>query len=394
MTHLSPPVFNPAQLSDIRPGELTLFTSSSQCSRLQTDMLNRIAVSLGMRFKVRLAPTASPLLDGMLFVRTISLLTDDARPTYAAVTLDRVTDPADAARFLRGRLMSILDPDTPLVSLYTPPEPKPDTHHPFHRFNNCFTSLIESDSKACVMADDDDYDDFDNDALCNANILPTVEAPCSTSAEPLFDEAISLSQSPLPAAVFSETDAEQSIQLEKKEWVDRLTSMVLEYVTRFHEAPPMHLVEAEIRGKLLIAPQPDSPIHVSGDMHIFLPAFNELELRMTPLARTIYILFLMHPEGIRLKEIDTYARQISEIYSMVKPGADEQIARDSINALIDPAGESLQQKLSLSRAAIRRQILHAPTAERYLISGTPGGLYRINIDPANIHLPDYLLTLI
>ena len=104
-------------------------------------------------------------------------------------------------------------------------------------------------------------------------------------------------------------------------------------------------------------------------MKIYLPELNEIQLRMTPLATTVYILFLCHPEGIRLKDIGDFREQLIEIYSMVKPGSNDRIARRSIDDLVDPLGNSLQEKLSMTRRAIKRYILDPEMAENYLICG-------------------------
>ena len=113
---------------------------------------------------------------------------------------------------------------------------------------------------------------------------------------------------------------------------------------------------------------------------------------MTPLVRTLYIFFLLHPEGVALRFIPDYVVELTRIYSYVKPGADDDLARRSIESLIDPFSESLQQKLSMSRRAIREQIPIPEIAKHYMITGTPGGIYRINIDTRLVDLPKFLIN--
>ncbi|MCM1413213.1 MAG: hypothetical protein NC178_02615, partial [Bacteroides sp.] len=183
---------------------------------------------------------------------------------------------------------------------------------------------------------------------------------------------------------------ELAIEAEKKRWVDALTTLVMGYVSRFHEMPPINMIEEKIKGRIAINNFATSDIVVSGDMKIYLPDYNELEIRMTPLARTVYILFLMHPEGIVLNNIDEYRDQLVEIYSMVKNITNEENALRSIADLACPASESLQQKLSMIRRALRRQIIPTSLADRYSIRGERGGLYRIEIADTKIHLPHIL----
>jgi hypothetical protein len=152
---------------------------------------------------------------------------------------------------------------------------------------------------------------------------------------------------------------------------------------------PQEIINTVISGKLQISDDDMlSPIVVNGDMRIILPAYNELELRMTPLARTVYILFLCHPEGIVLKNINDYREQLRDIYLMVKPGADWRLADEYINELTYPGSDSLQQKLSLIKRSINRYLLRKDIAQAYHISGIRGKAYKIaGITPNQITLP-------
>lgn len=195
------------------------------------------------------------------------------------------------------------------------------------------------------------------------------------------------------SAPVEKPELEQDIDLElaKKEWIDRVSALVLDYVARFHELPDVSVIEDVVRGKLSFRnPKGLSPVHVNGDLHIVLPAYNEMELRMTPLARTVYIFFLCHPEGVMLSEVYRYAAELEQIYMLVKPTADERRVAASIADLVSPTGESLQQKLSMTRRAVRRQIMHPHIAEHYLIKGDRGGRFGIDLPAQMRKLPAIL----
>jgi hypothetical protein len=182
---------------------------------------------------------------------------------------------------------------------------------------------------------------------------------------------------------------DDKLNFDRKRWIDQLSALVLEYVTANHAMPPQELIDTVISGKLQINDDNNlSPIVVNGNMQIILPAYNELELRMTPLARTVYILFLCHPEGIVLKNIDSYRDQLLDIYLMVKPGADSRLATAYINELTYPGSDSLQQKLSLIKRSINRYLLRRNIASAYYITGQRGQAYKISgITPDRITLP-------
>ena len=185
-----------------------------------------------------------------------------------------------------------------------------------------------------------------------------------------------------------EDEINEALEFDQKQWLDRLSALVLEYVAANKSLPPDELINSVISGKLQINRDNElSPLVVNADMHIILPAYNELEIRMTPLARTVYILFLCHPEGIVLKNIGDYRDELRDIYLLVKPGADSMLADDYINELCFPGSDSLQQKLSLIKRSINRYIMPEKLAQSYHIIGARGKAYTINIPTEKITLP-------
>ena len=336
------------ELGRVRPGVLTAFVSDRDASEKIAGIVREIAFGLGIRYTYEILETDYPPLQWALVARRASAL-DPEHPRYSIVNLGHTGDPLEAGHFLRKRLFDVIDDASPMVELYRP-------------------VLSPLRQKSCTPLA---YSDTDDD-LCNDEDICSVE------------------YIPGPA---DETPQEADLEDEKKRWVDALSALMVEYMVRFHEAPPMELIAESVRGKFLLNASRKSPVTVSGDMKIYLPELNEIQLRMTPLATTVYILFLCHPEGIRLKDIGNYRHELAEIYSMVKPGCCEEAAEASIDELVNPLGNSLQEKLSMTRRAVRRYILDRSMAENYLISGERGGLYRIALDPELIRLPQSLKQL-
>lgn len=198
-------------------------------------------------------------------------------------------------------------------------------------------------------------------------------APCPTESTSITNEEEEL--------------AVKAAEIDKKEYLDRISAIVLDYVTRFNEMPPIEQIEEILRGKLSIATNTLSPIVVNRDFKIFLPAYNELELRFPPLLRTLYILFLNHPEGIVLKHISDYRNEIEDIYILIKPGGSDDLMTSSINELCDPLSDSLRQKLSKVNRIVRSSILNPELAENYTIDGERGQAYRIKLDHSQVTLP-------
>lgn len=338
-------------LRKITPGSLTLFVDDRYMAEKLRIPFVSIATSLGLRYQQHIVETTIRDLQWHVGVRRVSAF-DTSMEAYVLMPVQKIHDYHEAASFLRRQLFNILEPVTNPLTVYT-------QNYSFKNRSSHF------EPESSILPEPI----IDSNGLC-----PNFTDDYSTAETLAFDP--------------SEDD--RSREDEKKRWVDALTALVLGYVTRFNEAPPMHLIEAELRGKLLLSATRPSSVNVSGDMKIILPELNEIELRMSPLAATVYILFLCHPEGIRLKDIADYRHELEEIYSMVKPGASEHLARTSIDDLIDPIGESLQQKLSMTRAAVRRYILDPKIAANYIITGTRGEAYRIPLSADMIHLPTTL----
>ncbi|MDE6460285.1 MAG: hypothetical protein K2K52_05555 [Paramuribaculum sp.] len=215
-------------------------------------------------------------------------------------------------------------------------------------------------------------------------ITYTEELPLITQIshpEPFFGSYSTISFDTDP-----EIDYENNLDREKNECLKAISDLVLDYVSRFKTMPPLDAIRKTVAGKLAVERGGLSKIIVTWDYKIILPELNNTELRMSPLAKAVYLLFLCHPEGIRLKNIADYRNQLREIYSLIKPGADFELADSHIDDIAVAGSESLQQKLSMTRSAVKRAFLSPELAERYMIKGIPGEAYSINIPSAMIEL--------
>lgn len=365
------------------PRNLGFYKQDTATEQLLKDTITRV---MG-RFEIQRIETYIGPMEWCIAVRKPSLL-DTTRPTYAVIQGWRVQDSQHAANFLRQQLFDILPNEHKLITLYEPPVDN-------------INSLTSSPCCASIDESEDLVDYYDDWSDKNLSYNPEPRFESVSLASHIRDWFSKSEKKPRKKAqVKKHPDISESIEIsaidqEREKWLDALQQFTLAYVQQFHEMPPMAEIEQRVRGMMLL-PSPKcaelSRIKINGDFHIFLPDYDELELRMTPLVRTLYIFFLLHPEGVALRFIPDYAAELTRIYSYVKPGADEDLAQRSIESLIDPFSESLQQKLSMSRRAIREQIPIPEIAKHYMINGTPGGVYRINIDTGLVNLPKFLIN--
>lgn len=114
---------------------------------------------------------------------------------------------------------------------------------------------------------------------------------------------------------------------------------------------------------------------------------KQIEVKMTPLAKALFMLFLNHPEGIYLKELVDYKKEIILIYSRFTR-IDDKIAIDcSINNLLNPLRNTANENLSRIKAAFMK-VLDPSEAEPYLIVGPQGGKKLIQLDRSLIRFTD------
>ena len=85
-------------------------------------------------------------------------------------------------------------------------------------------------------------------------------------------------------------------------------------------------------------------IRVTKDYRILLPDRFDTEIRLRPLVKTVFLLFLRHPEGIRFGDLPAYRNELMDLYLGItrRPSGPETEA--SIDRLIDPRDNSIHEK--------------------------------------------------
>lgn len=179
------------------------------------------------------------------------------------------------------------------------------------------------------------------------------------------------------------------INSEYEQDVKDLRARIVAFIAKYHK-DPQQVMTMMLEGKVLIGGTPGHLL-VNGDMKIVLPEYDELEIKMSAMCRTLYILFMKHRvlsgKGIVLKNIDEYRDEIIEIYRLVKPGANERNVEESVNNLCDPLSDSLNQKISKANRCVRNVITDKELAKQYIITGPRGGEYSIGLAPELMTLP-------
>ena len=119
-----------------------------------------------------------------------------------------------------------------------------------------------------------------------------------------------------------------------------------------------------------------SRLVVTEDYRILLPDY-EAEVKLEPIHKAVYLLFLRHAEGIRFKELPDYREELAEIYhSMKKRTQAKKKVERSIMDVTDPLSHSIIEKCT----RIRNVFQKITPCEEYVIAGVKGELKRIALD--------------
>ena len=121
---------------------------------------------------------------------------------------------------------------------------------------------------------------------------------------------------------------------------------------------------------LIETEQPLMKLTVSRDYRLFLGE-QWVEVRMEPLVKAVYLLFLRHPEGIIFKSLPDYRQELTKLYSEVRPWGLTDRALQSIEDVTNPMLNSINEKCARIKKAFVG-ILGSEMAKQYYIKGNRG----------------------
>ena len=100
------------------------------------------------------------------------------------------------------------------------------------------------------------------------------------------------------------------------------------------------------------------------------------EVRLEPLIKSVYLLFLKHPEGIIFKDLPDYRKELALIYNKVRPWGLTDRALKSIEDVTNPMLNSINEKCARIRKVFVT-MLDSNVAEQYYIKGARGKAKKI-----------------
>ena len=118
-----------------------------------------------------------------------------------------------------------------------------------------------------------------------------------------------------------------------------------------------------------------SRLVITKDYSLMLPEYN-MEIKMEPLVKAVYLLFLNHPEGILFKHLPNYRDELTEIYMKLKPFGMSERAVQSIEDVTNPLLNSINEKCARIRGAFVGEF-DDYMAKYYYIDGKRGEVKKI-----------------
>jgi len=122
---------------------------------------------------------------------------------------------------------------------------------------------------------------------------------------------------------------------------------------------------------------------VTEDYKVVLAGEQPVEVEMEPLVKAVYLLFLSHPEGIVLKCLPDYRKELTSLYLLLRPYGMTDRVEKSIMDVTNPTLNSINEKCARIRK-IFSKVLPRSVARYYAISGKRGEAKKIDLVRANV----------
>ena len=129
-----------------------------------------------------------------------------------------------------------------------------------------------------------------------------------------------------------------------------------------------------------------SPLHFDSKYNITLPLYPQITIKLEPVPKSLFILFLLHPEGIVLKDIQNYEEELMNIYFAVSGRKNPTMLKRVCKSLTDPTGNPLQKNISVIRKSFTSKLNHS-IAGNYIPAHNRKAAHHIPLDSSMVVIP-------
>lgn len=185
--------------------------------------------------------------------------------------------------------------------------------------------------------------------------------------------------------IVREYEREASIALERNDVIEDLRQKIREMEAYIHECETklskMGIKKQEIQDALT----EDSSawgLHITRRGKFFLTKDGETteqEIRLSPLDKAVYLLFLRHEQGFNFSFLSDYNEELMEIYRSLMNYRTTAAMQKSIDDVTDPTNNSINEKCAHIRRAFVSALGNVKAVDFY-IAGPRGGKKKIALD--------------
>lgn len=136
-----------------------------------------------------------------------------------------------------------------------------------------------------------------------------------------------------------------------------------------------------------------SGLAINDDLKLLLTDLNNEEVKIDPLTKAFYYMFLIYDKGVSFSYLNKYQEPVFEVYKMLSNRTNLDKLKASVRNLMDPYSELLPQKIS----RLRRQLLvHFPrgVVDKYYLpyyrGDGPNDFRTIDLDRSKITVTSQL----
>ena len=110
-----------------------------------------------------------------------------------------------------------------------------------------------------------------------------------------------------------------------------------------------------------------------------MPDFGNIEIKLRPLEKTLYLFYLNHPEGVGLSFLRGKREELYEIYTSLSSIGNLQEMKNRIDDMSNITSNSAAEKISKIKKAFVKAI-GDELAKNYYIQGGNGEVKKVLLD--------------
>lgn len=160
---------------------------------------------------------------------------------------------------------------------------------------------------------------------------------------------------------------------------DIIGKLIRSFAFKEHSLAPIDELLEATKSKMVISPVPPSSIIVNRNLEVFLPEFDNMKFGFSTKMRVVYSLFLRHPEGVFMNNLDDYLYEVIDLIKKAAPGERLGLNKETAKKLCEPNSEEMNLMISCINHVISCQILPNWMADSYRIIGGRGNRYKIKM---------------